>query len=258
MAVPFSDTPPVFEDLADERAERKRQLVLAYRLFAALRWGDLGDGHITARDPERTDHFWLLGYGIAFGDASVDTLVLVGPDGEVVEGDLAINRTAYYIHGPIHDARPDVVAAAHTHTPYGTPWSANARLFDMTSQEACGFHGDHALFDDEEVGIAGTDGGKRIAAALGETRAVILRNHGLLTVGPSVADAIGWYVTMERVAEVAVKAPAAKAISDESAAFAHRGLTGADAGWHRFCWLVASHLGPEDHEAAGHGAITAR
>ena len=114
---------PDFDSAEDLRLFRKRRVAIGYRVFAALGWGHTGDGHITARDPERTDHFWLLGHGVPFGSATVDKLVLVAPDGSVVEGDdeSGYMPAAYVIHAPIHDARPDVVSAAHTHTPYGTP-----------------------------------------------------------------------------------------------------------------------------------------
>ena len=83
------------------RADRKRQVALGYRLLASQRWGDLGDGHISARDPERTDCFWLLRYGVSYHAARVADLVLVGPDGELVEGEGFTNTAAYYIHHPI-------------------------------------------------------------------------------------------------------------------------------------------------------------
>ena len=79
---------------------------------------------------------------------------------------------------------------------------------------------DQALFDDEEVEVLSIDGGKRIAAALGNRKFCILRNHGLLTVGRSVEESIGWFVKAERVAEVHVKAPNGRPISDEAAALA--------------------------------------
>ena len=107
------------------REERKIQVALGYRIFAAQRWGDLGDGHISARDPERHDCFWLLRYGVSYHEARVADLVLVGPDGELVEGQGAINTAAYYIHHPILMARPDLVSAAHVHTGWGTPFSAD-------------------------------------------------------------------------------------------------------------------------------------
>ncbi|MGI9614850.1 MAG: class II aldolase/adducin family protein, partial [Acidimicrobiales bacterium] len=207
-----------------------------------FRWGDLGDGHITARDPQRTECFWVLRSGLSFHRATIDDLVLVDPAGDPVDSDATYNRTAHHIHWPIHEARPDVVAAAHTHTGWGTPFAAERRLIEPITQEACMFHDDHSLFDDEEVQVLSIEGGKRIAAALGGNSSVILANHGLLTTGPGVAEAVAAFVTMERVCEAALKAPGAQPISAESAAIANADLrvpaTFRDAFWA----LVDRHL----------------
>ena len=233
---------------ADPHAERARlmdDLAQAYRLFGVLRWGELGDGHITCRDPIQPDHMWLLRYGVPFERASVDDLVLVAPDGTATDQQgrpAAINDSAYTIHHPIHEARPDIGAAAHTHTQWGTPFSAERRMIEPINQEATCFFEDHALFDDEEVQIMSTDGGKRIAAALGDCRTVILANHGLLTVGTSPADAAGWFVLAERVAEVQMKAREAIPISAESARIAREDLTGDAFGWTLFGWAARRHL----------------
>ncbi len=225
------------------RAHRKRDAALGYRLLASQHWGDAGDGHISARDPERTDCFWLLRYGVSFHEATVRDLVLVGPDGSVVEGEGYINTAAYYIHQPILTARPDIVSAAHVHTGWGTPFSAERRAILPITQEACIFFEDHSVFDDEEVQVQDTDGGRRIAEAIGENRAVILCNHGLLTVGKSVAEAVGSFVLMERVCEAQMKARDAKPISAEGARYAKADLVRFGAGRIPFRSMVARHVG---------------
>ena len=224
------------------RARRKLEVALGYRIFAAQRWGDLGDGHISARDPERNDCFWLLRYGISYHEARVRDLVLVGPDGDLVEGEGVINRAAYFIHHPILMARPDAVSATHVHTGWGTPFSAEVRPIEPITQESCIFFEDHAIFDDEEVQVQSVEGGKRIAVALGGNRAIILRNHGLLTVGDSVAEAVGSFVHMERVAEAHMKARAAKPISPEAARYAKADLARYGAGRIAFASLIARHI----------------
>ena len=238
---PYSHEPRI-DDVTMLRAHRKTRLALGYRIFGALRWGSLGDGHISARDPERPDHFWLARYGVPFHEVTVDDLVMVGPAGTVVEGTGGINQAAHNIHWPIHEARPDIVAAAHTHTPYGTPFSALVRRFQPITQESCAFFGDHELFDDEEVDVASTDGGKRIAVALRGAKAAILRNHGTLTVGATVDECVGWYVLMERTAEAHMKAPGAVPISDEAAARAYRSVGTPLSGWHSFQWLLRTYI----------------
>lgn len=225
------------------RQRRKRDVALGYRLLASQRWGDLGDGHISARDPERTDCFWMLRLGVSYHEAKVRDLVLVGPDSSLVEGEGMINMAAYYIHHPILMARPDAVSATHVHTGWGTPFSAEVRPIEPISQEACIFFEDHAIFDDEEVQVQSTVAGQRIADSLGNNRAIILRNHGLLTVGASVSESVGCFVTMERVAEVHMKVRDAKPISPEAARFAKADLDQYGAGRYQFASMVSRHIG---------------
>jgi len=224
------------------RARRKHCVALGYRLLAAQRWGDLGDGHISARDPERGDCFWVLRWGVSYHRARASDLVLVGPDGERVDGEGPVNLAAYHIHHPILTARPDAVSAVHTHTGFGTPFSAEVRPILPISQEACLFFEDHAIFDDEEVQVQSVEGGKRIAAALGAARGIILRNHGLLTVGDGVDQAVGRFVHMERVAEVHMKAREARPISPAAARFAKADLDRIDIGRAGFWSMVRRHL----------------
>lgn len=227
------------------RTRRKRDVALGYRLFASQRWGDTGDGHVSGRDPERTDCFWLLREGVSFHAAHVDELVLVGPDGEIVEGPAKsqINEAAYFIHHPILEARPDLVSAAHVHTGWGTPFSAERRPILPITQESCLYFEDHALFDDEEVQVQDTAGGKRIAAAMGANRAVILANHGLLTGGRTVAEAVGSFISLERVCEAHMKARDAKPISAAGARYAKADLVRLGAGRGQFRSLIARHVG---------------
>lgn len=231
------------ENSIDEiRQRRKRDAALGYRLLASQHWGDTGDGHISARDPKRTDCFWLLRHSVSFHQARVRDLVLVGPNGELVEGEGVINPAAYYIHAPILSARPEVVCAVHTHTGWGTPFSAEGRPIEPITQESCIFFEDHAIFDDDEVQVQDVEGGRRIALALGGNRAIILRNHGLLTVADRVDEAVGSFIVMERVAEAHMKAMNARPISAEAARYAKKDLTSDGAGRSAFAWLVARYI----------------
>lgn len=225
-----------------ERLKRKREVALGYRIFASLRWGDLGDGHITARDPELTDHMWLLRFPCGFERATVDDLVLVRPDG-TTECGTEINMTAYNIHHPIHEARPDVIGVAHTHTPWGTPFCATGRPLKAITQEACTFHDRWAFFDDEEVQILNRNGGERIAEALGDKQVGILRSHGLISTGSTVGETISAFVTLERVTEALMKAPDATPISDEAAAIARDDLVSYRSLETAFDFLVSRHVG---------------
>lgn len=228
------------------RAQRQREIVLGYRLLGSWGWGDDGAGHISGRDPERVDHFWLLRYGVAFKHARVEDLVLVAPDGSIADEGAnigaQINWAAYCIHAPIHDARPDVMCAIHTHTPYGTPFAANAAPLKMLSQESCAFFGRQGVFLGEELDVLDPAIGVRLASALGAGRLLVLSNHGLLTVGDTVAEAVGFFVMAERSAEVNVKVPNGRVISEAGAAKVHESVGRPSSGWHTFEWCVRSRL----------------
>ena len=200
---------PKYETAEEERQHRKQRLAAGFRLFGKFGFEEGVAGHITARDPERLDHFWVNPFGMSFSHIKVSDLLLVDSDGKVVEGEGAVNTAAFAIHSTIHAARPDVVAAAHSHSVYGKSWSSLGRLLDPLTQDACAFYEDHALFDDYTGVVLDTEEGKRIAHALADHKAVILRNHGLLTVGHSVEEAVWWFVTMERTCQAQLLAEAA-------------------------------------------------
>jgi ribulose-5-phosphate 4-epimerase/fuculose-1-phosphate aldolase len=201
---------PTFENADQERRHRKQRLAAAFRLFGHFGFDEGIAGHITARDPERLDHFWVNPFGMNFKQIRVKDLILVNHQGEVVEGNWPVNTAAFVIHGAIHAARPDVIAAAHAHSVHGKAWSALRRPLDALTQDSCMFYGDHAVFDDYTGVVLDTEEGKRIAHALGGNKACILSNHGLLTVGTtSVDEAAYWFISMERTCQAQLLAEAA-------------------------------------------------
>lgn len=202
-------TPPTFDTIEAERQHRKERLAGVFRVFSRFGFEEGVAGHVTARDPELTDHFWVNPFGMPFGRIKASDLLLVNHEGEVVEGDRPLNIAAFAIHSAVHKARPDVIAAAHTHSLYGKTWSSLGRLLDPLTQDSCAFYEDHALFDDFTGVVIDPDEGDRLAAALGATKAVILQNHGLLTVGQTVDEAAWWFITMERTCQSQLMAEAA-------------------------------------------------
>src|SRR5438128_2583753 len=108
--------PPTFTSLAEERRHRKERLAAGFRIFSAYGFSDGAAGHITARDPEHPDTFWVNPFGMHFGQIKVSDLIRVDAEGNVVEGTRPVNVAAFAIHYQIHQARPDVVAAAHAHS----------------------------------------------------------------------------------------------------------------------------------------------
>lgn len=219
--------------IEEERLHRKQRLAASYRIFA-LKGYDLSlAGHITARDPEHEDRFWVAPIGPWFGHIRVSDLVLVDHDGTILEGEGPINQAGFAIHSELHKARPDVIAAAHSHSIYGKAWSALGRLLDPITQDSCFFYENHALYETFSGIVLDDSEGRRLAEALGDKRAVILQNHGILTVGKSVESAVASYVAFENACETQLLAEAAgtiKPISHDVAAFTAGQMDGKDPG----------------------------
>lgn len=226
--------PPAFATPEEERRHRKQRLAAAFRLFSRYGFDEGVAGHITAHDPERKDHFWVNPFGVHFGQIRASDLILVNDRGEVVEGKYPVNVAAFAIHSQVHAARPDVVAAAHAHSTYGKSWSSLGRTLDPLTQDACAFFEDHTVYGDFTGVVYQTTEGERIAQALGPRKAIIMRNHGLLTVGQTVDEAAWWFITMDRSCQAQLMAEAAGTPMkiDPAEAALTRGQVGSHlAGW---------------------------
>lgn len=239
-------TPPKFASAAEERLHRKQRLAAAFRLFSKFGFDEGVAGHITARDPEFPDTFWVNPFGVHFSQINVSNLIRCDHKGAVVEGDYPVNTAAFVIHSRVHAARPDAVAAAHSHSTYGRAFSTLGRPLAPITQDVCAFYSDHAVYEDFGGVVVELDEGGRIAKAIGKTKAAILQNHGLITVGASVDEAVWWFITMERSCQVQLVAEAAlrggetlKLISPTAAAQAHAITGSAFAGWFQFQPLYA-------------------
>ncbi|WP_438312153.1 class II aldolase/adducin family protein [Streptomyces sp. HUAS TT3] len=203
------EMPPVHTDPAQERAHRKERLAGALRLFGRLGYEEGVAGQATARDPEFEDSYWVNPFGRAFAGLTAADLVLVDGDGRVVQGERRVNQLAFALHAAVHRARPDTVAVVRVHGPYGRALAALGELLAPVTQEACAFYEDHALVDQYTAGAGDPAECRRIARALGPYKALVLRHHGLLTVGGSVDAAAWWCVAAERAAQVQLIARAA-------------------------------------------------
>lgn len=226
--------PPTFESVEEERRYRKEQLAAGFRLFGRFGFSEGVAGHITVRDPGNPEAFWVNPFGMAFGQIKASDLILVDHEGHVLEGRWPVNRAAFVIHAQVHAARPDAVAAAHSHSLHGKAFSSLGIPLDPITQDACAFFEDHGIYDDYRGVVNETEEGERVAKALGDFKAVILKNHGLLTVGHSVAEAVWWFVTMERSCQAQLLALAAGTpqLIDRETALLTRGQIGSHlAGW---------------------------
>ncbi|MGW9245481.1 class II aldolase/adducin family protein [Streptomyces badius] len=201
-----TDDPEIVRSATEERHHRLTQLIAALRLFS--RWGyDEGEGfagHFACRDPEVTNAFWVNPVGVHLSTIDVDDLVLLDYEGNVLAGRHPVNIGALVLHSSVLAARPDVVASAHFHSTYGRVWAATGRILPIISQDTCAFYQDQAV-DHEFGGLPHTfEDGRATAEALGEFNTLILKYHGLLTVGASVEAAAWRYITLERACQAQV------------------------------------------------------
>lgn len=212
MNMPDANELPQQPDTPEDiRSDRKKKLAAALRLFGKFGFDEGVAGHITVRDPLLNDHFWVNPMGRSFKQMCVSDLLLVSHTGEVVEGNGLLNGAAFTIHSQIHMANPNVTAAAHSHSVYGKAFSALGTPLDPLTQDSCAFFEDHVVFDDFSGVVLDNSEGQRIAAALGDKKAAILQNHGLLTVGETIDAAAWWYITLERSCQAQLLAQAAGA-----------------------------------------------
>ena len=179
-------------ELADTTEARKQKVNLAagYRLLAKYGLDQGIAGHVSARVPGASDYFWVNPFGLQFSQVTADNLALVSHRGELIGGWPLVNYAAFCIHGAIHQARLDVDCAVHTHSPAGSAFSALNMLLEPLDQVCCSFFEDHAVYSEYDGVVANPDQARGIVEALGEKRALILANHGLVTCASSIEQAI--------------------------------------------------------------------
>lgn len=179
----------VRDQVTAEEWQVRVDLAACYRLVAMYGWDDLVFTHISAQVPGPEEHFLINGYGLLFEEMTASSLVKVDLAGNIVmDTTYPVNPAGFTIHSAVHEARHDVACVLHTHTRAGVAVSAQAAGLLPLSQASLfplmsiGYH--------DYEGVALNDAEKpRLVADLGNSTCMILRNHGLLTVGPTIADA---------------------------------------------------------------------
>lgn len=219
---------PSFIDKYEERKWAKQHMAAAFRVFARKGYTEGTAGHISLRDPVDPETFWINPLAKHFGLIKASDLVHCDELGNVLPDgpQTAINSAGFSIHSAVHKARPDVIAACHTHSVYGKTFSALGRPLDMLNQDVCTFYKSHSVYNSFGGVAVEEEEGRAIAAALGNGKGVILQNHGLLTVGKTVDEAAYLFTLMERSCECQLLADAAlrpgeklKICGDEEAAY---------------------------------------
>ena len=230
--------PPAFTSVEDERLERQQKLAGALRIFGRLGFGEGVAGHITVRDPEFPDCFWVNPFGKSFRHMRVSDLILVNHSGEVVYGDQPVNRAAFVIHAAVHEARPDIIAAAHSHSVNGKAFSSLGIPLDPITQDACILYQDHTVIAEQGGAVVfEIEAGKELASRFLTGKAAIHRNHGLFTVGQTVDEAAFWFISMERSCQAQLLAMAAGTphlIKHEDAEYTQKQTGYPLAGWFSF------------------------
>jgi ribulose-5-phosphate 4-epimerase/fuculose-1-phosphate aldolase len=196
----------VRELVSPEEWQVRVDLAAAYRLVALYGWDDLVFTHVSARVPGPEHHFLLNPYGMMFEEVTASSLVKVDLEGNIVmESEYHINPAGFTIHSAVHAAREDALCVMHLHTECGIAVSAQQEGLLPISQQSLfvlaslGYH--------EYEGLALNDEEKpRLVADLGKKQFLILRNHGLLTVGPTVADAFLSMFLLERACRIQILA----------------------------------------------------
>lgn len=199
----------VRDRVSAEEWEVRCDLAAAYQLAARFRWTDLIFTHFTARVPG--SEFMLINpYGLMFDEITASTLVKIDKSGNVVDDEtgLGVNHAGFVIHGCVHEARPEVNCVIHTHTRAGVAVSAQARGLLPISQHALRTYGMLTYHDYEGIALD-LDERSRLARDLGPTsKAMILRNHGLLSLGASVGEAFELMYYLDCACQIQIDAMA--------------------------------------------------
>lgn len=195
-------------NISDVEWQARCELAALYRMVAHFRMTDLIDTHITLRIPGPEHHFLINQYGVIFDRMRASDLVRIDQHGNVVDeafGDRRVNAAGFVIHSAIHMARPEMQCVIHTHTSAGIAVSAQEQGLLPISQHALKFYGKLAYHQYEGIALS-LDERERLIADLGTHKAMILRNHGLLAGGASVAEAFHEIHFLERACQAQVQA----------------------------------------------------
>jgi ribulose-5-phosphate 4-epimerase/fuculose-1-phosphate aldolase len=185
-------------------------LAALYRLVAHHRWTDFIYTHLSARLPGPDHHFLINRYGVNFHEMRASDLVKIDTEGRIVEPDRGlsssdVNAAGFTIHSAVHMARPDLMCVIHTHTPAGIAVSAQKDGLLPLSQHACMFYGHLAYHGYEGIALD-LEERDRLVHDLGQHKAMILRNHGLLVGGASIAEAFHTIYMLERACAAQIAA----------------------------------------------------
>ena len=191
---------------AAAEARLRRELAAVYRLIAHFRMTDLIYNHISVRLPGPEHRFLINPFGLLYEEITASSLVVVGLDGTLLsDGPWKVNPAGFVIHSAIHEAREDALCVLHTHSKAGCAVAAQAHGLLPLNQMSLEFYNRVAYHDYEGIALSSAEK-KRLVADLGGKPVMILRNHGLLTVGRDPGQAFLRMFYLERACEIQVDA----------------------------------------------------
>ncbi|KAG6816247.1 hypothetical protein H0H87_007461 [Tephrocybe sp. NHM501043] len=207
---------PKFDDPYAEREWIKAHMAAVFRFWGKMGYSNGNAGHITVRDPVLPGYYWM--------------------------NPLAVHYSSITANSAIHEARPDIKAAAHCHSIYGKAWSVFGKPVEITTQDSCVLYNNLAVYDNFGGVVLATEEGKNIARALGpKNKACILQNHGLLTLGSTVDEAASLFMALDKQCHVMLLAETAssnllrpKLIDKEDAEYTAKFLQEPEIGYHDF------------------------
>ena len=196
----------VRDQVSDEEWQLRVDLAACYRLIAMYGWDDLVFTHVSARVPGPDEHFLINAYGWLFEEMTASSLVKVDLNGDkVLDTPNMVNPAGFVIHSAVHEARHDVGCVLHTHTKAGVAVSIQKDGLLPVSQTSLFPYATLAYHDYEGVAL-NDDEKPRLVADLGDNNALMLRNHGLLTTGATIADAFLMMYVFETACQIQVMA----------------------------------------------------
>lgn len=200
--------PPVFDTPEAERLHVRQRLAAVCRILGRRGLSEGLLGHVTVRDPEWPERFWVNPVGVPMHRVRASQLIQVDHEGRVVQGEGAVNPVGLLLHTALHRARPEVTAVCHAHAPAASTWASLERLLDPITQDACVFYGRQALIREPRL-VRDAPAAEQFARAFGDKNVAIHAGHGIFTTGATVDEAAWWFVLMNRCCDDQLRAEAA-------------------------------------------------
>ncbi len=201
-------TPPTFDTIEEERRHRIERLAGVCRVFGHAGFSEGLLGHVTVRDPEHEELLWANPMGVSFSRMRASDIVQIDHEGNLLQGDRAVNPVGVLLHAAVHRARPEVVGICHAHSTHGSAWSSFGRLVEPITQDCASFFERQALIVEPRL-VIDPETADRWAAAFGQQPVALQAGHGIFTAGRTVDEAAWWFLSYDKACQIQLLAQAA-------------------------------------------------